>query len=326
MKLCVTGGAGYIGSVVAQMLIDEDHDVCILDNLSTGHKSALPEGARLVKGDIRDEASLDDALGGGVEAVLHFAALSIVGDSVTHPLTYFDNNIGGTLSILQAMNRLGIKRFVFSSSAAVYGAPDELPIEETAIRRPTNPYGHSKLCVETMLEASKSAWDLRYVSLRYFNAGGSTEKHGEHHDPESHLIPIVLDVAAGRRKAFTVFGDDYDTPDGTCIRDYIHIHDLATAHVLALGAMEKRNFSGVLNLGSEEGFSVLEVIETAERVTGTTIARIIGERRSGDPPGLLASSRRAEEVLGWKKTRSTLEEIIQSAHEWRTRNPDGYPD
>lgn len=326
MKLCVTGGAGYIGSVVAQMLIDEGHDVCILDNLSTGHKSALPEGARLVKGDIRDNASLDDALGDGVEAVLHFAALSIVGDSVEHPLTYFDNNVGGTLSILQAMNRLGIKRFVFSSSAAVYGAPSELPIEETAPRRPTNPYGHSKLCVETMLEASNVAWDLRYVSLRYFNAGGSTEKHGEHHDPESHLIPIILDVAAGRREAFTVFGDDYDTPDGTCIRDYIHIYDLATAHVLALGAMEKRNFSGVLNLGSEEGFSVLEVIETAERVTGTTIARTIGERRSGDPPGLLASSRRAEEVLGWKKTHSSLEEIIQSAHEWRTRNPDGYPD
>jgi len=326
MKLCVTGGAGYIGSVVAQMLIDEGHDVCILDNLSTGHRSALPDGARHVEGDIRDAAALDDALGNGVEAVLHFAALSIVGDSVSQPLTYFDNNVGGTLSILQAMNRLDVKRFVFSSSAAVYGAPDNLPIEETAPCRPTNPYGDSKLFVETMLEASRRAWGLRYVSLRYFNAGGSTEKHGEHHDPESHLIPIVLDVAAGRRKTFAVFGDDYDTPDGTCIRDYIHIHDLATAHVLALGAMQKKDFSGVLNLGSEEGFSVLEVIETAQRVTGANVAHTVGERREGDPPGLLASSRRAEEVLGWKKTRSTLEEIIQSAHEWRTKNPDGYPD
>ena len=324
MKLCVTGGAGYIGSVVAQELVEGGHEVTVLDNLSTGHRAAVPKGCRFVEGDIRDSDAIDRALGEGVDAVLHFSALSVVPDSVRDPLTYFDNNIGGTIRLLERMQTSGIRRIVFSSSAAVYGDPESLPIEETAPCRPVNPYGFSKLAVETMLEMCRSAWGLEFVSFRYFNAGGSTTLHGEHHEPETHLIPIVLDAASGKRPKFTIFGDDYDTPDGTCIRDYIHVYDLAVAHILALDAME-RGFSGVLNLGSSEPFTVLEVVETVRRVTGNPVNHEIGPRRPGDPPALLASSRRAEEVLGWKKTRSSLEEIVRSAREWRLRNPDGYP-
>ena len=212
---------------------------------------------------------------------------------------------------------------MFSSSAAVYGDPESLPIEETAPCRPLNPYGYSKLAVENILDACNIAWGLKYVSLRYFNAGGSTERHGEHHNPETHLIPVVLDLVSGKRKDFTIFGDDYDTPDGTCIRDYIHVHDLAVAHILALKAMDK-GFSGILNLGSEDPFTVLDVVRTTERVTGKPVDYKIGSRRPGDPPGLLASSKKAETVLGWKKSRSSLEEIIRSAYEWRLANPDGY--
>jgi UDP-glucose 4-epimerase len=324
MKLCVTGGAGYIGSVVAQSLIDGGHNVTVLDNLATGHKSAVPDGCRFVEGDIRDRHVVEKVFEPGIDAVLHFAALSVVGDSSQHPLEYFDNNVGGTLALLRAMERAGVARFIFSSSAAVYGEPERLPIEESAPCSPTNPYGDTKLSVERMLAACGQAWGLRFVSLRYFNAGGSTDLHGEHHDPESHLIPIVLDVALGRRESLTIFGDDYDTRDGTCLRDYIHVRDLADAHVLALDALEK-DFSGVLNLGSEEGSTVLEVVETVERVTGKKVVRKVGPRRPGDPAGLLASSKRAEQVLGWRKTCSSLEEIVRSAWEWRRSNPDGYP-
>jgi len=324
MKLCVTGGAGYIGSVVAQSLIDRGHSVTVLDNLTTGHTSAIPERSRFIEGDIRDRRVVEKAFEAGIDAVLHFAALSVVGDSSKHPLEYFDNNVGGTLSLLQAMLQAGVTRFIFSSSAAVYGEPKQLPIDESAPCNPTNPYGDTKLSVERMLASSRNAWGLRFASLRYFNAGGSTKVHGEHHDPESHLIPIVLDVALGRRKSLTIFGDDYDTRDGTCLRDYIHVRDLAEAHVLALEALEK-DFSGVLNLGSEEGSTVLEVIETVEKVTGKTVAREVGPRRQGDPAALLASSKRAEEALGWRKTSSSLEEIVRSAWEWRQSHPDGYP-
>jgi len=324
MKLCVTGGAGYIGSVVAQALIDGGGDVTVIDNLSTGHRAAIPKGCRFVEGDIRDGDALDRAFGSGTEAVLHFAAFSVVADSVKEPVAYFDNNIGGTIRLLERMQVNGVVRIVFSSSAAVYGEPESLPIEETAPRRPVNPYGFSKLVVENMLETCQTAWGLEFVSLRYFNAGGSTTLHGEHHEPESHLIPVVLDAATGKRRKFAVFGNDYDTPDGTCIRDYIHVHDLAVAHILALGAM-KNGFSGALNLGSAEPFTVLDVVKTVERVTGKPVRFEIGPRRSGDPPALLASSKKAESVLGWKKTRSSLEEIVRSAHEWRLRHPDGYP-
>ncbi|MFQ5511041.1 MAG: UDP-glucose 4-epimerase GalE [Candidatus Krumholzibacteriia bacterium] len=325
MKVCVSGGAGYIGSVVAQALVDRDCDVTVIDNFTTGHRSAIPRDCRVVEGDVRDERALRKALGAGTGAVLHFAALSVVADSVREPLKYFDNNVGGTLHLLDVMRKYGIHRFVFSSSAAVYGEPDTLPIEENAPCLPTSPYGQSKLFVEKILQASRASWDLQFVSLRYFNAGGSTKVHGEHHEPESHLIPIVLDVASGRREQLTIYGDDYETKDGTCTRDYIHVADLASAHVLALDAME-RGFSGILNLGSDEAFSVLEVAETVERITGKPVARATGPRRPGDPAALLASSRRAEETLKWKKTSSSLDDIVRSAWEWRLEHPDGYPD
>jgi UDP-glucose 4-epimerase len=278
----------------------------------------------LVVGDIRERKALQDVFEPGIDAVLHFAALSVVPESVERPLDYFGNNVGGTLELLRAMERFAVKRCIFSSSAAVYGVPDRLPIEETALCKPTNPYGQSKLFVESMLSASEAAWGLRHTSLRYFNAGGSTETHGEHHDPESHLIPIVLDVALGVRGSFTIFGDDYDTGDGTCLRDYIHVFDLAMAHVLALETLDK-DFSGILNLGSDKAFTVLEVVEMVEKVTGKKVPRNIGPRRPGDPPALLASSKAAERALGWRKTCSSLEEIVRSAYEWRQAHPSGYP-
>ncbi|MEE9269181.1 MAG: UDP-glucose 4-epimerase GalE [Candidatus Krumholzibacteria bacterium] len=325
MKVCVTGGAGYIGSVVAQCLVDQGHDVSVIDNLTTGHRAAVPQGCRFVEGDVRDARALDKVLSSETDAVLQFAALSVVADSMREPLKYFDNNVGGTLQVLDVMRKYGVSRLVFSSSAAVYGAPDTLPIEESAPCLPTSPYGQSKLFVEKMVQASRVAWGLRFVSLRYFNAGGSTEIHGEHHDPESHLIPIVLDVADGRRKSLTIFGDDYETKDGTCTRDYIHVSDLASAHVLALDAME-REFSGILNLGSDEAFSVLEVVGAVERITGKPVARTTGARRPGDPAALLASSAQAEATLNWRKESSSLDDIIRSAWEWRLKHPHGYPD
>ena len=267
MKLLVTGGAGYIGSVVAEALLARGHEVVVLDNLSTGHRDAVPSGARLVEGDVRDAAALARAIDQNTDAVLHFAASSVVAESVQRPLDYFDNNIGGAVALLRAMESAGIKRIVFSSTAAVYGAPSVLPIEENAPCAPENPYGWSKLAIERALEASRVAWGLSYVALRYFNAAGATASRGEDHRPESHLIPIVLDAALGTRISVTVFGDDYETRDGTCLRDYIHVADLADAHVRALDAMAN-GFSGSLNLGSETGFTVLEVIRAVERVTG----------------------------------------------------------
>jgi len=323
MRLCVTGGAGYIGSVVVERLLEKGHEITIIDNLSTGHRDAVPSECRLVEGDIRDRAVLETAIDSKTDAVLHFAALSIVGDSVADPLSYFDNNVGGSISLLRAMESYRIQRIVFSSSAAVYGAPTRLPIEETDPCEPTNPYGATKLMIEQVLDASRRAWGLGYVALRYFNAGGSTAVRGEDHRPETHLIPVVLDTALGRRDKFTIFGADYDTEDGTCVRDYIHVVDLAEAHVLALDAMDG-GFSGPLNLGSEDPFTVLQVVKTTSEVTGRPVAHEIGARRPGDPPALLASSGRAQEVLGWTKRHSTLEEIVRSAHQWRLAHPDGY--
>jgi UDP-glucose 4-epimerase len=323
VKLCVTGGAGYVGSVVADRLARAGHEVVVLDNLSTGHRDAVPAGCRLVEGDVRDEGALARSLEPGVEAVLHFAASSVVADSMQRPLEYFDNNVGGTIRLLHAMEARGVGRLVFSSSAAVYGTPSGLPIDEEAACRPENPYGWSKLMVEWMLGSARASWGLSYVALRYFNAGGACGDLGEDHRPESHLIPLVLDAALGHRDRVTVFGRDYPTRDGTCVRDYIHVADLAEAHVLSLGAMA-RGFTGALNLGSESGFTVREVIEATERVTGRRIAVEEGPRRPGDPPALVASSRRAEAELGWKRGQSTLEEIIRSAFAWRSARPRGY--
>ncbi len=323
MKLCVTGGAGYVGSVVAARLVADGHRVTIVDNLSTGHRDAVPAGCTLVEGDVRDAAVLARAIDSSTDAVLHFAALSVVADSVQRPLDYFENNVGGTLSILRAMAAASVRRLVFSSTAAVYGTPASLPIEETAPCSPENPYGWSKLAVEKVLEAWHAAGGISYVALRYFNAGGASGELGEDHRPESHLIPIVLDAARGARPGVTVFGSDYPTRDGTCLRDYIHVVDLADAHVRALEAMAQ-GFSGPLNLGSENGFTVLEVIRAVERVTGRTVAHTIGPRRDGDPPALVASSQKAVRVLGWTPSSSTLDEIIASAEAWRARHPDGY--
>lgn len=323
MKLLVTGGAGYIGSVVAEALLARGHEVVVLDNVSTGHRDAVPSGAHFVEGDVRDAAALARALDRHTDAVLHFAASSVVAESVQRPLDYFDNNIGGAVSLLRAMETAGVKRLVFSSTAAVYGAPSVLPIEEGAACAPENPYGWSKLLIERALEASRGAWGLSYVALRYFNAGGATASRGEDHRPESHLIPIVLDTALGARISVTVFGDDYDTRDGTCLRDYIHVSDLADAHVRALDAMAN-GFSGSLNLGSETGFTVLEVIRAVERVTGRPVRYEVGRRRAGDPPALVASSRHAARVLQWTPASSDLDEIVRSAHAWRTAHPRGY--
>jgi UDP-glucose 4-epimerase len=309
--------------VVVENLLEKGHEIVVLDNFSTGHRSSLPAGCRLVEGDIRDRTALDDALDPSVDAVLHFAAMSIVSDSVADPLEYFDNNVGGTVSLLKAMKEKGIEKFVFSSSAAVYGSPRRLPIVESDPCEPENPYGTTKLFVEKVLEASRTSWGLAYVALRYFNAGGASASCGEDHDPETHLIPIVLDVVTGKRDKFTIFGDDYETADGTCIRDYVHVLDLAEAHVLALDAMEN-GFSGVLNLGSEDPFTVLQVVQNVEKVTGKKITYEIGPRRPGDPPALLASSRKAEEVLKWRKQHSSLKEIIHSAYQWRLSHPAGY--
>jgi UDP-glucose 4-epimerase len=322
MRLCVTGGAGYIGSVVAERLLEAGHEVTVVDNFSTGHRDAVLPGCRLVEGDVRDRAVIEEALGRDTDAVFHFAAFSVVSDSVADPLRYFDNNVGGSVSLLRAMEANGVTKIVFSSSAAVYGAPDRLPITETDPCRPENPYGHTKLMIERVMESCRPK-GLSYVALRYFNAGGSTARFGEDHRPESHLIPVILDTAAGVRDRFTIFGDDYDTPDGTCIRDYIHVVDLAEAHVLALDAMD-RGFSGPLNLGSEDPFTVLQVVEAVEKITGRPIPRETGLRRAGDPPALLASSKKAAEVLGWTRRHSSLENIIRSSHEWRQAHPGGY--
>ncbi len=323
MKLCVTGGAGYVGSVVAERLAADGHKVVVLDNLSTGHREAVPPGCTLVEGDVRDARALARAIDPATDAVLHFAALSVVADSVRRPLDYFDNNVGGTVSLLRAMQKAGVGYLVFSSTAAVYGSPATLPIEETAPCEPANPYGWSKLAVEKVLESAHAAGGPAWVALRYFNAAGASVERGEDHRPESHLIPIVLDAALGVRDRVTVYGDDYPTRDGTCLRDYVHVEDLADAHVRALEAMQ-RGFSGALNLGSESGHTVLEVIDACERVTGRPVGREIGPRRAGDPPGLVASSRLASEVLGWRRRASRLEDIIRSAHAWRTAHPGGY--
>jgi UDP-glucose 4-epimerase len=325
MKLCVTGGAGYVGSVVAELLVGRGHDVVVLDNLSTGHRDAAPSGCRLVAGDLRDERALAEALDGGVEAVLHFAALSVVAQSMRKPLDYFDNNVSGTTRLVRAMEARKIGKLVFSSTAAVYGTPQALPIDEGASTRPENPYGWTKLTVEWMLAAARAQWGLSYVALRYFNAAGATHACGEDHRPESHLIPIVLEAALGRRDSVTVFGNDYPTRDGTCVRDYVHVSDLALAHVLALDAMA-RGFSGALNLGSEHGFTVREVIDATKRITGRKVVQENGARREGDPPSLVASSKKAREVLQWSPEQSALDDIVASALLWHQRHPEGYVD
>ena len=322
MKILVTGGAGYIGSVVTEYLLAAGHVVVVVDHLSTGHRGAVDERVSFHEGDLLDEDFLVPALG-GVDAVCHFAAFSQVAESVADPIKYYRNNIGGAVSLLESMKRTGVKYFLFSSSAAVYGEPKETPIREEAPLRPLNAYGNTKLAIERLLGDCSAAWGLKSLSLRYFNAAGAGERCGEDHRPETHLIPLVLDVALGRRDELVVYGKDYPTRDGTCIRDYIHVKDLATAHLLGLEKLIG-GFSGVLNLGNGRGFSVLEVIKAAERVTGLDVPFRVGERRPGDPAVLVASSEMAGKVLGWERFYPKIEDIIKDAYNWKRAHPDGY--
>ncbi|MBE4739922.1 UDP-glucose 4-epimerase GalE [Streptomyces caniscabiei] len=310
-KYLVTGGAGYVGSVVAQHLLEAGHEVVVLDNLSTGFREGVPAGATFIEGDIRDAGKwLDDSF----DAVLHFAAFSQVGESVVKPEKYWDNNVGGTMALLAAMREANVRKLVFSSTAATYGEPETTPIVESAPTRPTSPYGASKLAVDHMITGEAAAHGLGAVSLRYFNVAGAYGSCGERHDPESHLIPLVLQVAQGRRDAISVFGEDYPTPDGTCVRDYIHVADLADAHLLALDAAQPGEHL-ICNLGNGNGFSVREVIETVRRVTGHPIPEVVAPRRAGDPATLVASAATARERLGWNPSRADLAEIVADA--WR---------
>jgi UDP-glucose 4-epimerase len=301
VKLLVTGGAGYIGSVVTAQLLEAGHDVVVLDDLSTGHRDAVPGGARLVRGTLRDSA-FEVLDGGGFDAVLHFAAKSLVGESVEKPGLYWDKNLGESLALLDAMRRAGVHRIVFSSTAATYGEPESTPILETDPTRPTNPYGASKLAIDTALAEYARLHGIGGVSLRYFNVAGAHGPYGERHTTETHLIPIVLQVAAGRRDTVAMYGDDYPTPDGTCVRDYIHVVDLGVAHLLALDGCEPGTHK-VFNLGNGNGFSVREVIEVCREVTGHPIPAEVGPRRAGDPAVLVASSDKIQSQLGWKPER-----------------------
>ncbi|MET8861397.1 UDP-glucose 4-epimerase GalE [Nonomuraea sp. NPDC004580] len=308
MRLLVTGGAGYVGSVVAAQLVEAGHEVTVLDDLSTGHEDAVPEGARFVRADIAEAGQALD----GVDAVLHFAAKSLVGESVQQPARYWANNLGGTLALLDAMREHGVGRIVFSSTAATYGEPERSPIEESDPTRPTNPYGATKLAVDSALTAYAGRRGLGAVSLRYFNVAGAYGRYRERHAVETHLIPNVLKVATGERESVSVFGTDYPTPDGTCVRDYIHVADLARAHLLALQSITPGRHE-IYNLGSGAGFSVQEVISVCREVTGHEIPAVVGERRPGDPAVLVASSAKIQRELGWKAERPALRDIVADA-------------
>jgi UDP-glucose 4-epimerase len=329
VKILVTGGAGYIGGTVAGLLTEKGNEAVVFDNLSHGRRDLLPQGVQFVEGELADRAALEGLFiaakqkGRPFDGVLHFAALIEAGESMVRPETFFRNNTASTLSLLEAILAHGPRRLVFSSTAAVYGEPEVVPIQEDARLLPTNPYGESKLLVEHMLAWLNRIHGLHYASLRYFNVAGAPEgsngvTRGEAHDPESHLIPLVLDVALGRRRSIRIYGDDYPTPDGTCIRDYIHVSDLADAHLLALAALETQDRL-IFNLGNGKGFSVREVIESARRVTGHPIPAEVHPRRPGDPAVLVASSEKAIRELGWKPRYTQLDEIIRTAWIWHQK-------
>jgi UDP-glucose 4-epimerase len=317
MRILVTGGAGYVGSVVCEHLVAASHATVVYDNLDKGHRDAIAPGARLIEGDILDGERLARALRDErIEAVMHFAAESLVGESVVEPARYYRTNLVGGLTLLDAMRAVGVGLLVCSSTAAVYGAPQAALIDEDDRTAPTNPYGETKLAFEKALGWYASAYGMRTTSLRYFNAAGATVRSGERHDPETHLIPLLLQVAAGTRPNVTVFGDDYPTPDGTCVRDYVHVADLATAHVLALDALAAGKPGDVYNLGGGGGYSVRDVVEVARRVTGHAIPVGVGPRRAGDPPRLVASSAKAIAELGWNPVFQNLDVIVESAWQW----------
>lgn len=328
MSVLVTGGAGYIGSHTVRELLELNEDVVVLDNLQKGHKDAV-KGVKLCLGDIRDDEFLDKVFGeNDIEAVVHFAADSLVGESVLEPIKFYNNNMVSTLRLLERMRDYKVKRFVLSSTAATYGEPENIPILETDRTLPTNPYGETKLAVENMLKWADNAYGIKYVSLRYFNAAGAhiSGEIGEDHRPESHLIPIVLQAALGKREFIGIFGDDYDTADGSCVRDYVHVTDLASAHLLALQSLRDEAGSRIYNLGNGTGFSVKQVIEIAEMVTGVEIKKKILPRRAGDPAVLVASSERIRKELKWSPKYNELSAIIETAWNWHKNHPDGYTD
>src|SRR5438477_2703319 len=321
MRIFLTGGAGYIGSVCAEQLLNEGHEVAIFDNLSEGHRRAIDPRAQFIEGDLALRDQIETALSScRSDAVMHFAANALVGESMQNPSKYFRNNISNGLNLLDAMIAAGVRRIVFSSTCAIFGPPDRVPIDETASPRPISPYGESKLAFEKILRWYDEIYGVKFVCLRYFNASGATEKFGEDHRPETHLIPAVLKVALGERPNVEIYGTDYATPDGTCIRDYIHIVDLARAHILALGAAS----SGFYNLGTGGGSSVREVIAACRKITGRKIETIEKPRRPGDPPRLIASSEKIKKELGWQPQFQSLDAIVESAWKWHLKFPDGY--
>ncbi len=324
LKVLITGGAGYIGATAVRLLLKHGHEVTALDNLSQGHREAVPEKARLVIADLADRETLAALFQESkFDAVMHFAASALVGESMQRPEKYFRNNVVSSLNLLECCANYKVSRFVFSSTAATFGDPKTSLIDENSPKNPLNPYGESKLQVEAMMHWFQQIHGVRYATLRFFNVAGAWDGHGEHHDPESHLIPIVLKVALGKRESVSVFGSDYPTPDGTCIRDYVHIYDLAMAHLLVLDALRERE-ALAYNLGNGNGFSVREVIEASRKVTGKPIKTVEAPRRPGDPPVLVASSAKISKELGWKPRYDKLEEIIQTAWDRHQAHPNGY--
>lgn len=329
MSVLICGGAGYIGSHNVRAFKAHGDDVIVVDSLETGHRASVPNDVKFYEGDIRNSEILDKIFTeNNIEAVIHFCAYSLVGESVEKPLKYFDNNVGGMLSLLEAMQRHDVKRIIFSSTAATYGEPKKVPILETDPTEPTNPYGESKRIMEKMMHWVSSRYDIRYVSLRYFNVAGAWHDGsiGEDHKCETHLIPLILQVPLGKRNHITIYGDDYPTKDGTCIRDYIHVEDLAKAHILALEYLRSGGESNIFNLGSGDGYSVMEMINAARKVTGHPIPAQIGERRAGDPARLIADSTKAQNILRWKPEITRMEDIISTAWKWHQSHPDGYMD
>jgi UDP-glucose-4-epimerase len=327
MKILVCGGAGYIGSHVVRDLVEKNYQVVVLDNFSTGHSGAVPEGVIIETGDIRDRNFLNEVFKKHqLDCVMHFCANSLVGESMIKPLDYYNNNVGGTLCLLETMVECGVKKFVFSSSASVYGEPEQIPIIESAAKHPTNTYGETKLAVEKMLRWTDEAHGLKYMVFRYFNASGAhpSGSIGEDHSPESHLIPLILKTALGQREQISVFGEDYETSDGTCVRDYIHVMDIASAHILGMERLFKNGESDVFNLGNGNGFSVKEVIEQAKAITGKAFCVEMAGRRPGDPAVLIASSQKAQNQLGWMPKYSDLDTIIKTAWNWHRSHPEGY--
>lgn len=329
MAILVLGGAGYIGSHAVDQLINKGYDVVVVDSLFTGHRDAVHQDAKFYQGDIRDKAFLNDVFEQEtIDGVMHFAAFSLVGESVEKPLEYFNNNVYGMQVLLEVMHGHDVKHIVFSSTAATYGEPEVVPIAEDMPTNPKNPYGESKLMMEKMMKWCDNAYGMKYVALRYFNVAGAKADAsiGEDHDPETHLVPIILQVALGQRQALKIFGDDYDTPDGTCIRDYVQVEDLIAAHILALEYLKAGNDSNVFNLGSNNGYSVKEMLDAAREATGKEIPAEIAPRRAGDPAKLVAASEKAKTVMGWEPAYTDIKEIIRTAWNWHVSHPNGYDD